>query len=84
MLCQDTVCSVTSIHALSILYTLGSVNNPDDVNTLHALPKGTVAKSVEHWTHMWEIVGSYAGRVKPMAYKIETCCFLAKCLALLG
>ena len=45
---------------------------------------GALVESVEHWARVWEIVGSNPGLVKPMTYKIDTCGFLARCLALLG
>ena len=45
---------------------------------------GAVAESVEHWSRVWEIVGSNAGRVKLMTYTIDTCHFLARCSASLG
>ena len=46
---------------------------------------GAVAESVEHWSHVWEImVLKTQGQVKPMTYQIDTCRFLARCLALLG
>ena len=48
------------------------------------LVPGAVTESVEHWSRVWEIVSSSSGRVKPMTYNIDTCCFLAKCSALLG
>ena len=48
------------------------------------LKPGAVAESVEHWSRVREIMGSNPGRVKPMSYKIDTCHFLARCLALLG
>ena len=43
-----------------------------------------VAESVEHGPPVREIVGSNPDRVKPMNYAIDTCCFLARCSALLG
>ena len=43
-----------------------------------------VAELVAHWSRVREIVGSHPGRVKPMAYKIDTCPFLARCSALVG
>ena len=42
------------------------------------------AESVEHWSRVWKIVGSNPSRVKPMTYKIDTCCMLARYSALLG
>ena len=50
---------------------------------LGAVP-GTVSEWVEHWSRMQEIMGSNPSRVKPMTNKIDTCRFLARCLALLG
>ena len=43
-----------------------------------------VAESIEHWSRVRGIVDSNPGRVKPMTYKIDPCCFLARCSALLG
>ena len=34
-----------------------------------AIP-GEVAESVEHWSRMWDILGSKPGRVKSMTYQI--------------
>ena len=45
---------------------------------------GPVVESVEHGSRLREIVVSNHGRVKPMTYQIDTCRFLARCLALLG
>ena len=53
------------------------------MNSVQSNRPGAMAKSVEDWSRVWEIVGSNPGRVKPMTYKTDTCCFLAKCLALL-
>ena len=44
---------------------------------------GTVAESVEHRSSVREIVSSNPSRVKPMTYQIDTCCFLARCSAIL-
>ena len=61
---------------------IDALDHPDHL--LSSVIPGAVAKSVEHWSRMWEIVGSNPSWVKPMTDKIDTCCFLARCLALLG
>ena len=38
---------------------------------------GAVAESVEHWSHVREIVGLNPGRVKLMTYQFDSCHFLA-------
>ena len=39
---------------------------------------GAVAESGEHMSQVWEIMSSNNGRVKPMTYKINIPCFLAR------
>ena len=48
------------------------------------LVPGAVAESVEHWPHVWEIIGLNPCRVEPMTYQIDTRRFLARCSALFG
>ena len=49
-----------------------------DMNMAFALALGAVAESIEHWSRVWDIVGSNPGQVKPMTYQIDTCRFLAQ------
>ena len=57
---------------------------PDLILSYFYNMSGTVAESVEHLHRVREIVGSNPRRVKPMTYKIDTCCFLAWRLGLVG
>ena len=41
-------------------------------------------ESVERGPRMWEIGRSLPSPFKPMTYKIDTCCFLARHSALIG
>ena len=50
----------------------------------YSIGPGTVAESVKPWSRMREIMPSIPGQVKPMSYQINTCRFIARCLALLG
>ena len=68
----------TSIRGNKHTYPHASIH----ISTMHRLD--AVAKSVEPWSRMWEIVGSKSSRVKPMTYKIDTCRLLVRCSALLG
>ena len=64
------------IALLRSAFSWGLVDNSEELDA--------IAKLVEHWSRMRDIMGSNAGRVKPMTYKIYTCRFLARCSALLG
>ena len=77
------------IQAFFITVEVNKHRHLQNIQSLSTFPPiysllGAVAKSIEHMPHVLEIVGSNRGSVKPMPDKIDTCSFLARCLAFLG
>ena len=64
-----TINNVASIHNITLTQITYSVMS---------------IQSVMCWTHVYEVPCSVSGQVKPMNYKLDTCCFSALHSALIG